>query len=239
MIAEIHAPPEPRFRLAGAILLAAALEAALLTGTSLYLGKSAPQPERPIEVVQLDLTQLPEPEPPKPAEPEPPKPPTPEPPKPPEAKPKPVIHQAPQPVRSAQPQLPTPVGPVSDVPSDFATPVQPPAPPPPPPPPAASGAVKATPAELLAAELNAAVQATVKYPAAARMMGLVGHTRLVFDYQSGRITNVRILQSSGRELLDAAALDALNSAVIPPPPKEIGDQLVNFSITVDHPSPRR
>jgi periplasmic protein TonB len=237
MIAGSYAP-EPRFRLGGAFLLALLLEAALIGGTGLYLGRSPSKAPRQVTAVQLELTQLPEPELPKPPEPEPPKPPKPPEvtPKPPVAAPKPVVHQAPPPVHPVQPPLPKPIGPVSDVPSDFATPESVPPPPPPPPTPATAGAIKATPAELLAAELRAAVQATVQYPASARMLGLTGSIKLGFDYQSGRIFNVRVVQSSGRDMLDTAALGALNSAAIPPPPKEIGDQLVNFVITVDLPT---
>jgi protein TonB len=64
------------------------------------------------------------------------------------------------------------------------------------------------------------------------MMKLVGQTKLGFDYQDGRITHQHVVRSSGRELLDRAALEALQNAVFPAPPKELAGHTMNLEILV-------
>jgi periplasmic protein TonB len=226
---------ERRVPLAGALCLALALEAAMLLGVASYLHAPA-KPPLP-EAISIDLTTVPpEPTPPAPEPtpptPEPPKPepPKPEPPKPvpkPEPpKPHPIVHQA---ARAAPQQPAIPAGPVSDAPSDFAAPPAA-AEPPPPPPPVTSGAPSAT--DLFQAQLRAAVQAALDYPAAARMMKLGGQTRLGFDYRDGIASNARIVRSSGRDMLDAAALEALRRAALPHPPPALAGQTLPLEINV-------
>jgi len=228
--------PIQRSSLGGALLVAIVIEALLLTGVAGYLQRSpAPLPAsvQPIalELVAPPTPEPPTPEPPKPPEatPEPPKPepPKPEPPKPEPPKPHPVVHPAAKPIA---PPTPVPAGPISDAPSDFATPPASAAPPPPPPPSASATAATAT--DLFQAQLRAAVQAAVRYPSVARIMKLVGQTKVGFDYRDGHIANPRIVRSSGRDILDQAALEALQNADFPPPPKELTGQLLKLEINV-------
>jgi periplasmic protein TonB len=222
-----------------ALLAALLVEAALVAVAVIFLERATPVPAPPPEPMKIELAVAPAPEAPRPPEPPTNTPDVPKPstPTPPQTEPKPrVIREttaAPTPAPildksvAEAPQEPaeTPV----DTPSAFATPPAQAAPPPPPLPPSASAA---SPTDLFQAALREAVQAAVRYPGAARMMKLVGQTRLGFDYLDGRITHPRVVRSSGRELLDQAALDALQRAAFPAPPKELAGHALNLEIVV-------
>jgi protein TonB len=85
---------------------------------------------------------------------------------------------------------------------------------------------------LFEARLRDAVQAAVRYPSAARIMRLSGHVRLGFAYLDGTISNPHVVQSSGRKMLDDAALAALNGTAFPAPPAELKGHLLNLEIVV-------
>lgn len=222
-----------------ALLAALLVEAALVAAVVIFLEQATPVPAPPPEPMKVELAVAPAPEAPKPPEPltNTPDIPKPRTPTPPQTEPKSrVIREktaaptpapvAQKPVAEAPRELAeTPV----DTPSAFATQPAQTAPPPPPPPPSANAA---SPTDPFQAALREAVQAAVRYPGAARMMKLVGQTRLGFDYLDGRITNPHVVRSSGRELLDQAALDALQRAVFPAPPKELAGHALNLEIVV-------
>ncbi len=62
-----------------------------------------------------------------------------------------------------------------------------------------------------------AVQAALRYPPAARMMGLLGRARVRLEYRAGALLAATIAQSAGSPLLDDAALRAVQDARYPPP----------------------
>lgn len=225
------AVPSPRWWRAA--VLAVAVEAAVLTGAAWLLARPAPPPPARDEI-QLDLTTLPPPEVPKPPEPEQPKV---EPPKPEPAKPVPQKMQAKPAPRKPVPPSPVPVktpsplpGPVSSEPADFAEP--PPSPPPVEPAPVRS-VVKADVVDLFQAQARAAVQAALRYPNAARIRKLTGQSRIGFDYRDGQASNARIVTSSGYDVLDEAAIAALNNAVLPAPPPDLAGHLLKLTIAVN------
>ena len=105
----------------------------------------------------------------------------------------------------------------------------PPAPPPPPAPPAPDlASIKAS----FEAELRSAIQAAVRYPRAARLMQLTGKTLVGFDFRDGSVSHLRVVTSSGTDLLDHAALDAVRNAPYPATPQALQGKAMAFTIWV-------
>lgn len=165
-----------------------------------------------------------------------------------EAAPEPV---APEPIAAVPPPmdaaaLPAPALPMPSV------PVPPPVRPPPARPPVqhaqriASAAPRSAPAQpeaatlapanqeaTLEARIRDAVQAAVRYPSAARMMGVTGRARVQFDYRSGAVADPVLAQSSGTPMLDNAALAATRAAHYPPAPAPIEGRLLRLLVWVE------
>jgi protein TonB len=85
----------------------------------------------------------------------------------------------------------------------------------------------------LEAHIRAAVQAAVHYPPAARMMGLVGRARVLLTYRDGTAGGPAVVQTSGAQVLDEAALAAVRSAHYPPPPASIVGHAMRFLVWVE------
>jgi protein TonB len=85
----------------------------------------------------------------------------------------------------------------------------------------------------LAARIRQAVQNAAIYPATARMMHREGRAELRFDYADGAVSAVSLAQSSRSPQLDAAALDAIHRAAIPPAPPAIGARKLTLLVWVD------
>lgn len=83
------------------------------------------------------------------------------------------------------------------------------------------------------ARVRQAVQDAVRYPAAARMMGVTGRARIELTYRAGAVANVAVMQSAGVAVLDGAAVNAAMAAHYPPPSAEIGDRALRFLIWVE------
>ncbi|MGC8702415.1 MAG: energy transducer TonB [Thiomonas sp.] len=220
-----------------AALAALLLEAALIGAVVWWSNHPAPPPPPP--PIQIVL-EAPKPAP-KTVAPPAPKPPEPKPVPKPVVKPlpKPIVHKVqPKPVQPPQPQpapQPTPKVEAPPAPAPDTKPAMPvaaPAPlaPPPPPAPAAPdvASIKAT----FEAELRSAIQAAVRYPQAAKMMQLTGKTLVGFDFQDGTVSHLRVLTSSGADLLDHAALDAVRNAPYPATPRELQGKSMAFTIWV-------
>ncbi|WP_428486832.1 TonB family protein [Rhodopila sp.] len=100
--------------------------------------------------------------------------------------------------------------------------------------PAASGEGDHHAAETLSGRIREAVQAAVRCPAAARMMGQSGKAGVAFDYRDGTVVGgVQLARSSGMSMLDAAALTAVRTAHYPEAPAEVSDQVLHLLIWVD------
>ncbi len=80
--------------------------------------------------------------------------------------------------------------------------------------------------------VRAAVQSAVVYPAAARLTHVTGKTEVSFSYQDGRVSNLSVLISSGFNMLDAAALRAVEAATYPVPPAEFAGKILQFEVWV-------
>jgi protein TonB len=250
MSAVLHATPDwpeddDRKRWPLAALTALALELGLIAAVAWWASRPAPSPPppQPVEIVL---------EAPKPAQktvaPPTPKPPQPKPVVKPQPKPvvhkpqpKPVVHQAqpkpaaepppqPQPEPQPTPNVQTPPAPAAD--TKPAMPVAAPTPPAPSQPPAPPAPDLASIKASFEAELRSAIQAAVRYPQAARMMQLTGKTLVGFDFRDGTVSQIRVLQSSGADLLDQAALDAVRNAPYPPTPKALQGKTMAFTIWV-------
>jgi protein TonB len=85
----------------------------------------------------------------------------------------------------------------------------------------------------LEARIRDAVQAAVRYPAAARMMRISGRARVQLDYRSGGVESPMLAQSSGAPLLDEAALAAARGARYPMAPPAIEGRLLRLLVWVE------
>lgn len=219
--------PSPRWWRAAALALI--VEAVVLAGAAWLVTRPTPSLVSRDEI-QLALTTLPPVETPKPPEPVPPKvePAKPEPQKM-QVKPAPRKLAPPPPPPVPVKTAPPPSGPVTAVASDFAEA--------PPAPPAEPAPVRSVPkpdvTDLFQAEARAAVQAALRYPNAARIRKLTGQCRVGFDYRDGQVSNARIVTSSGYDILDDAAINALNSASLPAPPADLAGHLLKLTIAVN------
>lgn len=80
--------------------------------------------------------------------------------------------------------------------------------------------------------VRAAVQDAVVYPMAARASHYSGRTRVGFSYLDGRVSDVKVLVSSGSTLLDQAAILAVKVANYPHADKEYSGRLLSFQLWV-------
>ena len=69
--------------------------------------------------------------------------------------------------------------------------------------------------------LRAAIQAALRFPPAAAMMGSGGRARVSFTIRDARPDAIRLVRGTGSPQLDSAALAAVREAVYPPPPAGI------------------
>ncbi len=65
------------------------------------------------------------------------------------------------------------------------------------------------------------------------MMNLTGRAHIQFEYRSGTVHGVQLMQSAGNALLDAAALSAVRDANYPIAPPEIGDRTLVLRLWVE------
>lgn len=80
--------------------------------------------------------------------------------------------------------------------------------------------------------VKAAIQDALVYPSSARWLGESGRVQVSFEWTHGVVLHPRILISSGIPALDRAALAAVRSAAIPPPPGNIGIGPFRFAVWV-------
>lgn len=163
----------------------------------------------------------------------------------PAALPKPVVKPVPRPVpkkvvmpRPAppkpQPRVVVPkLQPLPPSPVAARTPPPPPAPPKPisqpPPPPAPDPQVK----DSYLGRVKAAIQAAVRYPAAARMMGESGRVKVAFTLRGGAAEHVRVIVPGITAAFSDAALAAVRAAAIPAPPALLAGKNMGLTVWVE------
>ena len=129
----------------------------------------------------------------------------------------------PAPAAAPPPTIASPVTqPVAHTVEPVATPVAPP------PPPAASAA----PSAEYIAKVRAAVQGAFEYPMAAKAEDFKGRARVAFSLKDTRPTGARIVVSSGMNIVDRAALKAVESASYPPAPEALSHADQAFEVWV-------
>lgn len=159
---------------------------------------------------------------------------------PPKPLPKPIPHPPPKRVVVPPPPPPLPKvvapKPAPLPPSPVAAPTPPPPPPllqavplPPPPPPAPDPQMK----DSYLGRVKAAIQAAVRYPAAARMMGEQGRVEVEFTLKDGVAEEVRVLVPGITSAFDAAALAAVRAASMPAPPPALGEKRMSLTLWVE------
>ena len=212
---------QPSMPLVRSVMIAAAIEVALVLGTGGLIASAMAKIESviepPMEVVIEDLQDKPV-EPPKPRnEPKP--------------EPRPVAKSQPLPepvARAAVAPPPEPVRPPSPA---IESPVVEVTPTVVPPLPQRSNLAAEREAEF-AARVKAAIQAAVVYPSAARAMGFVGRVRVEFHLRDGAASQARILQASGVGMIDRAALSAVTTATFPDAPDTLRGKDQVYQVTV-------
>lgn len=98
----------------------------------------------------------------------------------------------------------------------------------PPPPPAASAA----PSAEYIAKVRAAVQGAFEYPMAAKAQDFKGRARVAFSLNDTRPSGARIVVSSGMNVVDRAALKAVEGASYPPAPEALSHADQAFEVWV-------
>jgi periplasmic protein TonB len=86
---------------------------------------------------------------------------------------------------------------------------------------------------VFSAQLKAAIQAAVVYPAAARMMSAHGKAKVEFEFLNGISSQVHIILSSGSTLLDQAAIQAVSNAQVPPIPESLKGKRMTYQVMVE------
>lgn len=139
-----------------------------------------------------------------------------------------IKHHLATPVKSA----PTPPTPVQHTPVTNTPVAEPVIAPPPPPPPATVNNETAEKEASFAAQLKAAIIAARIYPAAARMMGTHGKTKLGFTFHDGVSSQIHMIKGSGSTMFDQAATLAVTAANVPPIPESLKGKIVNYEVEV-------
>ncbi len=98
----------------------------------------------------------------------------------------------------------------------------------PPPPPAASAA----PSAEYIAKVRAAVQGAFEYPMAAKAQDFKGRARVAFNLTDTHPSGARIVVSSGMNIVDRAALKAVEGASYPPAPEALSHAEQTFEVWV-------
>jgi len=80
------------------------------------------------------------------------------------------------------------------------------------------------------AQVKVAIQAAVRFPENARMLGEEGKVQLRFLLHDGQIGDVEILRHGAMEVFDRAAIAALQNASLPGTPQDLTGK--NFTLTV-------
>ncbi len=81
--------------------------------------------------------------------------------------------------------------------------------------------------------LKSAIQAALRYPPSAAMMGSDGRARVAFSICDARPANIHLVHGTGSPQLDAAALAAVRQAGYPRPPVEIGGRTMPMLVWVE------
>lgn len=98
----------------------------------------------------------------------------------------------------------------------------------------AAPAAQATPDPTLAynVKLAAAVQAAFDVPGSAKALSFKGRARMEFSLHDGKVSAIRVLQSSGLSAVDRAAIKAVESASYPAPPAALQNKEGVYQIWV-------
>ncbi len=218
--------PGGRGRWPAALALALLIEATLLAALAWLGTHQAAPPPPPVEITLSQPKPLPKPVTPKPPPPKPQPKPRPKP----QPKPRPhPVHPHPKPL-PPPPQARALIPPPSPQPT--ARPAMPVTPPPPPPPAPVRHPDLAAARLSFEGALREAIQAAVRFPEAARLMHVGGRVLVSFEFLDGKVSQVRVAQSSSVPMLDAAALAAVREAPYPPTPAALASQPMRFRIWV-------
>ncbi|NNM81317.1 MAG: TonB family protein [Burkholderiales bacterium] len=205
--------------LSRAALFALAIEISIAAAMIAVMDRKPEKPREPTPVVMLSFPTPPEP---KPAEPpkkvDPPK-------KVEKPQPKQVHREQPKPVEKQEPKVEE----TTPDPKPVADPI--PSAPPAPPKPQSSPPAPEVPPSFLG-EVRASVQSVVRTPYAAKIAHLTGRTEVAFTYRDRQVSNPSVVVSSNYRMLDEAAIEAVNAANYPAPPKEFAGKTLRFTVWV-------
>ena len=100
-------------------------------------------------------------------------------------------------------------------------------------PPAQPNVSTPDPMAIYRGQVNAAIQAATACSSAAKDMSLKGKTRVQFNLLDGVSSNAVVANTSGIQMLDTSALNAVKNARYPRPPSEFAGQTKPMSVLVN------
>ncbi|ETR69800.1 MAG: periplasmic protein TonB [Candidatus Magnetoglobus multicellularis str. Araruama] len=82
--------------------------------------------------------------------------------------------------------------------------------------------------------LKMSIESHKKYPQFAQNRNIEGHVKVEFEIiQGGKVNNIKIVKSSGRKILDRAAMDAIkNASPFPVPPRQLFKLPLKLAIVI-------
>jgi protein TonB len=209
-----------RFTLSYAAVVAAIIEAALLTALVIGLAHKQVAVRAAQAAVMLSFPIIAETPPPKPQAKPTPKPPIQKPK--PRPKPKPIHHvvkprAVPKPPPPKQVAVTTP-DPPKTVPVPQTAPPRP--------------SVSPDVMSLFEQQVHEAIQAVLVYPYAAKLAHIQGRVQVSFSYRDGRVSDIKIIRTSDYGMFNTAAQQAVLSASYPSPPAALAGRALQFEVWV-------
>lgn len=85
---------------------------------------------------------------------------------------------------------------------------------------------------ILGAEIRQKIKSSLVYPSEAKFMNMQGKVKVIFTYYNGIISNIKIIRRSRFSLLNKSAIKTLKIGGYPPPPKQLQNRALRFSIWI-------
>ena len=85
---------------------------------------------------------------------------------------------------------------------------------------------------ILGAEIRQKIKSSLVYPSEAKFMNMQGKVKVIFTYYNGIISNIKIIRRSSFSLLNKSAIKTLKIGGYPPPPKQLQNRALRFSIWI-------
>ena len=85
---------------------------------------------------------------------------------------------------------------------------------------------------ILETEIRQKIKSSLVYPSEAKFMNMQGKVKVIFTYYNGIISDIKIIRRSRFYLLNRSAIKTLEIGGYPPPPKQLQNRILRFSIWI-------